>query len=73
MLNLPRLGISVMRKTKARSTQRNRIKRAIRENFRINQKKLPGLDLIFVVDKCLDKAAFCEELQNNFAFLDNAN
>jgi ribonuclease P protein component len=42
-----RLGISVARKKVRRATARNRIKRLIREAFRLNKAELPcGLDLV---------------------------
>ena len=42
----PRLGILISRKHAARATVRNRIKRCIREAFRLEQDCLGGLDVL---------------------------
>jgi len=42
----PRLGILISRKHAARATVRNRIKRCIREAFRLEQGRLGALDVL---------------------------
>ena len=42
----PRLGILVSRRHSAAATERNRIKRCVREAFRLEQEKLGALDLL---------------------------
>ena len=42
----PRLGIMVTRKHAARATERNRLKRCIREAFRLEQARLGPLDVL---------------------------
>jgi ribonuclease P protein component len=42
----PRLGLAISRKQVADATDRNRIKRLVRESFRLNQHDLGGLDFI---------------------------
>lgn len=42
----PRLGLVVSKKTAAAAVQRNRIKRQIRESFRLNQHQLPSVDIV---------------------------
>jgi ribonuclease P protein component len=43
-----RLGLTVSRKTAARAVVRNRIKRQVRESFRLSQAALPHCDIIVV-------------------------
>ncbi len=45
-LKHPRLGLAISKKCAKRAVDRNRIKRLFRENFRINQHKLPSVDII---------------------------
>jgi len=50
-LGIRRVGITVTRKT-ANAVRRNRIKRLIREFFRLNKAKLPqGHDFVFIARK----------------------
>ena len=42
----PRLGLLVTRKHAARATERNRIKRCLREAFRLEQERLGPLDVL---------------------------
>jgi ribonuclease P protein component len=42
----PRLGLAVSVRTAGGGVQRNRIRRIIRESFRLHQHELPGVDLI---------------------------
>lgn len=45
-LSYPRLGLAISKKNAKRAIDRNRIKRVIRESFRLNQGKLPGIDCV---------------------------
>ena len=42
----PRLGMLISRRHAAAATQRNRIKRCIREAFRVEQERLGSIDLL---------------------------
>jgi ribonuclease P protein component len=43
---LPRLGLVVARKTLRRAVDRNRIKRVVRESFRLHRAGLPARDIV---------------------------
>ncbi len=45
-LDHARLGMAVSRKAAPKSVSRNRIKRAVRETFRLRQHELPAVDLV---------------------------
>ena len=67
----PRLGISVSRKKVKTAAGRNRIKRLIREAFRLSKPELPaGLDLIVVVPR--NPAARFTEVSRSFPELARA-
>jgi len=42
----PRLGLAVASKTAGGSVERNRIRRIIRESFRLRQHEFPALDIV---------------------------
>jgi len=46
LANGPRLGLAVSVKVAGTGVERNRIRRAIRESFRLNQHELPAADLV---------------------------
>ena len=45
-LGYPRLGMAISRKHAKRAVDRNRIKRLVRESFRLNQADLPAADFV---------------------------
>lgn len=47
-LNYPRLGMSIAKKKVRNAVVRNRIKRVIRESFRLKQATLKDLDIVVV-------------------------
>ena len=51
----PRLGLVIAKKHVRLATQRNRIKRLLRESFRLNQHLLAGLDIVILARTGVDK------------------
>lgn len=54
-LDHPRLGLVIAKKNVRHSVQRNRVKRIIRESFRLCQHDLPAVDFIVLARPGLDK------------------
>ena len=50
-----RLGLAIAKKRVKLAVQRNRIKRQIRESFRLHQHELPGVDMVIMVKSGTDK------------------
>jgi ribonuclease P protein component len=50
-----RLGIIVAKKNVKLAVQRNRVKRLLRESFRLRQTTLPNLDLVVLAKKGIDR------------------
>ncbi|MFN5744624.1 MAG: ribonuclease P protein component [Methylococcaceae bacterium] len=47
-MNHPRLGLAISKKNIRQANDRNRLKRIIRESFRLNQQNLAGIDFIIM-------------------------
>jgi ribonuclease P protein component len=54
-LDRPRLGLIIGKKHVRLAHQRNRLKRHIRETFRLRQQSLRGLDVIVIARKGMDE------------------
>ena len=67
-LEHPRLGLVIGKKSVKLAVERNRIKRQIRESFRLNQIPLMGLDIVVVARKGLADLDN-EELREQFGKL----
>lgn len=76
-LSHPRLGLAISKKSDKRAVARNRIKRHIRESFRLNRHNLSNMDIVVIskpgvsklpnteLDKMLEKS--WRRLQRRFA------
>lgn len=60
-LGYARLGLAIAKKVIPRATSRNRLKRLIRESFRLSQHRLPDIDIVIAVTN--------RSLYNNQVFL----
>lgn len=60
-LGFARVGLVISKKIVPNAINRNRLKRLIRESFRLNQQRLPDVDIIVVVTR--------RSLYNNQVFL----
>lgn len=68
-LDHARLGLVVSRKSARFAVVRNRIKRIIRESFRLNQHNIPPLDIVVIARPQLaqqDKAALCDSIERHW-------
>lgn len=63
-LQHPRIGIFIPKKNIKFAHDRNRIKRIIRENFRINQYKISNIDFVFVLNNNIDNDDLKKDLHN---------
>ena len=54
-LKSPRLGIVVAKKNIKFAVDRNRVKRVVRETFRLNQQVIQDLDVVFLARRGLDQ------------------
>ncbi len=64
----PRLGLAVSVKNAGNSVERNRLRRTIRESFRLHQHELPPVDLV-VSARARAREASGEELRASLALL----
>lgn len=63
--NYPRLGLVVSRKAAGNAVNRHRLKRQIRESFRLGQHELPDADIVVIARPAVrvhNRAQICESL-----------
>lgn len=62
-----RLGLVVTKKGTAKANRRNRVKRIIRERFRLKAQGLPGVDIVVQVFGAIDDVRLSQTLDKQFA------
>ena len=68
-LGYPRLGLAISKKNAKRAVDRNRIKRLIRESFRLHQLELPAADFVVMakpVTKSVDNHEIFKSLEHHW-------
>jgi len=71
-LKHPRLGMAISKKSAKRAVDRNRIKRIFRESFRVNQHKLPSVDIIAMSKPSaikLDNSEMRKQIETQWHFI----
>ena len=71
-LDYPRLGLAISKKCAKKAVDRNRIKRHFRESFRLNQHKLPCVDIIAMCKPSaisLDNATIRKQIDTQWHFM----
>lgn len=53
----PRLGLVIAKKHVSKAVQRNKLKRVLRESFRLRQSEMPLIDIVVLARKDADKLA----------------
>ncbi|WP_062260715.1 ribonuclease P protein component [Endozoicomonas arenosclerae] len=59
-LDHPRLGLVIAKKNIRKATGRNRVKRHIRETFRLHQEELGNLDIVVLARRGLGELESCD-------------
>ena len=71
-LDHPRLGLAISKKCAKRAVDRNRIKRLFRESFRLNQHRLPNVDIVAMCKPSilsLDNAEMQRQIETQWRFM----
>jgi ribonuclease P protein component len=58
----PRLGMVISKRNCRLAVHRNRLKRLIREHFRLNRAKLPGFDFVVLLKSSTEKMSDLERV-----------
>ena len=71
-LEHPRLGLAISKKAVKRAVDRNRIKRIIRESFRLNSANLPPVDVIVMCRPLIldhDNSGVFQQIEKQWYFI----
>ena len=68
LLDNPRIGVTVSKKRAKTAVQRNRIKRQVRETFRLRQHKIPNFDIVVIAKQGIVELNN-DELRNTLNYL----
>ncbi len=63
-LSYPRLGVVVSKKVSKKAVVRNKIKRQIREIFRLNQNKMSAIDLVVIAKQVAEESTY-QQIETN--------
>ena len=62
----PRLGYSIPKRGTSLACRRNRLKRTIKESFRLRANQLPSMDFIVLISKDRPSSEVRRDLENGF-------
>ncbi|MEE9302714.1 MAG: ribonuclease P protein component [Thiotrichaceae bacterium] len=68
----PRLGMAISKKCAKRAVDRNRIKRVIRESFRVNCTTLPSVDMVVMCRPLileLDNSTLFQQIETQWSYI----
>jgi ribonuclease P protein component len=72
-LRYPRLGLAISRKSVPTAVARNRVKRVVRESFRLNRHRLGGFDIVILARRGLaqrERRALREALEQDWTTIE---
>lgn len=71
-LSHPRLGLIVSKKVSKKAVERNKLKRRLREIFRLNQNNLNSFDIVVIAKQNANECTYLQLEKNFIKALKNA-